>query len=103
MNGYYAQGVSISTAVVPQGWRDRMVAFRSHSSEPATGWCLEKHDLALSKLVARREKDYIFVEALLRADLLDAQILLERIETMEIPTALATQMRRWIAACVGRM
>ena len=30
------------------------------------GWCLEPHDLAFSKLAARREKDIAFVRALLR-------------------------------------
>ena len=25
--GYYAQGVSVSTAVLPEGWQDRVVAF----------------------------------------------------------------------------
>ena len=32
----------------------------------AIGWCLDPHDLAYSKLAARREKDIAFVTALIR-------------------------------------
>jgi hypothetical protein len=32
----------------------------------AVGWCLEPHDLAFSKLAARREKDLDFVSSLLK-------------------------------------
>jgi hypothetical protein len=27
--GYYAQGVSVTTAVLPAGWRERLVMFRT--------------------------------------------------------------------------
>jgi hypothetical protein len=78
MNAYYAQGVEISTAILPDGWRDRLVRFDSHSAEPATALCLERHDLVISKLAARREKDYAFGAALLAADLVTLETLLER-------------------------
>jgi len=35
----------------------------------ATGWCLEVHDLAVSKLVARRERDLDLVRDLVRSRL----------------------------------
>jgi hypothetical protein len=38
----------------------------SPSAARATGWCLEPHDLAYSKLAARRPKDLAFVTALLQ-------------------------------------
>lgn len=50
--GYYAQGVSITTAILPTGWRDRVVEFRTPGTEPARGLCLERHDLVLAKLAA---------------------------------------------------
>ncbi len=96
MYGYYAQGVSVSTAILPEGWKDRMVPFRSSSADPATGWCLEPHDLALSKLAAHREKDYEFVNALLGAGLLAEATLLERLPSMGIPTASRNRIQRWI-------
>jgi len=43
--GYYAQGVSIGTAVLPAGWRDRLVTMETPASEPARGLCLDPHDV----------------------------------------------------------
>lgn len=57
MYGYYAQGVSLFTAKLPEGFRERMVRRECHSSQPGRGWCLAPHDLAASKLAAWREKD----------------------------------------------
>ena len=42
--GYYAQGVSVSTAVLPEGWRDRIVAFATPGTTPGRGLCLDPHD-----------------------------------------------------------
>jgi hypothetical protein len=75
---YYAQGVEISTAILPQGWRERLIRFESQSAIPADAMCLEPHDLVVSKLAARREKDYGFSLALITAGLVDVNILLER-------------------------
>ncbi len=67
--GYYAHGVGETTAILPDGWRDRLVKVESASTAGAVGWCLEVHDLAVSKLVAGREKDLDFVRAMIRANL----------------------------------
>ncbi len=61
---YYAHGVSQDTATLPQGWRERLVPIRDDNTRGATGWCLEVHDLAVSKLVAGREKDLTFIAVL---------------------------------------
>ena len=64
--GYYADGVSPETATLPPGWETRLVKLTNDNTGGAIGWCLEPHDLAFSKLAARREKDLAFVAALLR-------------------------------------
>ena len=69
MYQYYAQGVSTSTATLPEGWEIRLVLFENPSSEPGRGLCLERHDLVVSKLAANREKDFEFASALLREEL----------------------------------
>ena len=76
--GYYAQGVGEETAVLPSGWRDRLVPVRNPNTRGATGWCLEVHDLVISKCVAWREKDQRFVRAAVRHGLVDTEILRER-------------------------
>ena len=77
-NTYYAQGVEIEIAILPEGWRGRLVRFDSLSALPAAAMCLERHDLVVSKLAARREKDMEFSFALIAAGLVDLQVLLER-------------------------
>lgn len=77
-NTYYAQGVEVGTAVLPAGWQERLVRFDDRSADPAAARCLERHDLVVSKLIARREKDYAFSFALIAGGLVDLDILLER-------------------------
>lgn len=54
MYAYYSQGVEIDVAVLPDGWKRRLVAFRPQSALPAQAWCLDPHDLVISKLAAAR-------------------------------------------------
>jgi hypothetical protein len=52
--------------VLPSGWRERLIPVHNENTGGGTGLCLEVHDLAVSKLVAGREKDLAFVANLLR-------------------------------------
>ena len=81
-HGYYVQGVGRETAVLPDGWETRLVAVSGPNTNGRTGLCLDPHDLCLAKLVAHREKDMIFVGALIDADLIDPVVLAERVEIM---------------------
>src|SRR5437763_6968638 len=56
--GYYAHAVGPETAKAPTGWKDRLVPIKNESTGGATGWCLEAHDIVLSKCVAGRERDW---------------------------------------------
>ena len=82
--GYYGQGVDASTAVLPDGWRDRLIAIRNANTRGATGWCLEVHDLVVSKLVAGREKDLAFARAALKHGLASGDLLRDRAATLPI-------------------
>jgi len=68
--GYYADGVSPETATLPHGWEERLIKVANENTGGAIGWCLEPHDLAFSKLAARREKDVAFVSAMVRLKLI---------------------------------
>lgn len=83
---YYAHGVGAETAVLPSGWEDRLVPIRSELTGGATGYCLEVHDLAVSKLVAGREKDLVFVAALIRHRLADASTVRQRLALTVLPS-----------------
>jgi hypothetical protein len=91
--GYYAHGVDETTALLPAGWRTRLVPLRNENTRGATGWCLEPHDLAVSKLAAGRPKDLEFVAALLRHRLVSAQ----RVEGLLADTAFPDPSARQLA------
>lgn len=64
--GYYAHGVSPKTAVLPAGWEQRLIHVSGPNTEGATGFCLDVHDLVLSKYAAGREKDLEFNRAVIQ-------------------------------------
>ena len=80
--GYHAHGVDDTTATLPAGWPDRLVPLANANTGGATGWCLEVHDLAVSKLVAGREKDLQFVRVLIRERMVDPATLEQRISML---------------------
>lgn len=92
--GIYAEGIHVDTAILPDGWRDRLVRW-SEASEGASGVFLDKHDLALSKLAAGRAKDHAFVGDLVKAELIDPDTLRKRLELMPptLPPVLLERLR----------
>lgn len=98
MNNYYAQGVSIATATLPNDWEDRLVLFEDLSSQPGRGLCLEPHDLVASKLAAGRGKDFQFAEALLRGGLVDYDTLIKRLGTLPIEAERIKTLFVWVEA-----
>jgi hypothetical protein len=78
--GYHADGVGPETAVMPSDWQDRAQLYYVGD---VTAICPEIHDLAVSKCVAGREKDAVFVVGLLRHGMIGAQLLLERIRMLD--------------------
>jgi hypothetical protein len=85
--GYYAQGVDESTAILPRGWRDRLVAIRNENTRGKTGWCLDAHDLVVSKTIAGREKDLLFLGTAARNRLVEKDRLLTRLGETELDDA----------------
>jgi len=83
-HGYYAQGVDSTTAVLPAGWRDRLVRIQSEQTEGRVGYCLDVLDLFLSKCAANREKDRVFNRALLAHGHVTVEAALERLPTMPL-------------------
>lgn len=77
-HGYYAQGVGPDTATLPQGWRDRLLPVKNDNTNGKTGFCLEVHDLGISKLLANRPKDREFVSALVYHEMINHGTMLQR-------------------------
>jgi hypothetical protein len=99
--GYYAQGVDETTAVVPRGWRERLVPIRGPLTRGATGLCLEVHDLLISKLVAGREKDLEFAAVAARHGMASRKVLDERLAETELDARLRPLVAGRIARIFG--
>jgi hypothetical protein len=101
-NSYYAQGVTITTAVLPTGWEERTVEYKRVDALPSQAVCLDAHDLVISKLVAGREKDFDFATALIRADLVDPEVLRGRTRMLDQPGGVIRRVSDSISRCVQR-
>lgn len=97
--GYYGQGVSIATATLPTGWKDRLVSFTPIDSEPADSVCLDPVDLVIAKLVAGREKDLSYTAELLAGGQVSAAQLRERSQLLPVVGA----VRRRVLAHIDRL
>ena len=97
--GYYAQGVVESTARLPAGWQARLVPFDTPATGGVTAWCLELHDLWISKAVAHREKDREFCRALLTRGVVMPDVLESRLEMVPaLDARVRSAVRGWIAS-----
>lgn len=96
--GYYPQGVSVNTAKLPSGWRQRLVTFETQNSRPGKGLCLEPHDCVLAKLARFDEKDQNFAVALVRAGLIDLDVLAGRVVTLPVHPPIIERIQNWIEA-----
>lgn len=103
-HGFYVHGVSIDTAVLPQGWERRAIRVKNANTRQAEGLCVEAHDLAISKLIAFREKDRDFVRVLVTERLVAPRKLLLRLRQLpQHPRAtreVRTRIEAWIRGVV---
>lgn len=96
--GYYAHGVGPRTAKAPDGWEERLVLVEGPGTRGARGWCLEPHDLVLSKLAAGREKDVAFARVATAVGLVAVDELLARIAGLPVPAEHREAVRRQVLA-----
>ena len=78
--GYYAQGVTPKTAILPAGWKKRLVPYETPGTGGITALCLEPHDLWISKAIAGRPKDREFCKALIARQLVKTRTLRARLK-----------------------
>ena len=96
--GIWAHGVEESTMTLPQGWRERLIPICNENTLGITGYCLEVHDMLISKYVAGREKDLRYCSAVAEAGLADQDILLQRL----LDTDCDLEIRKRVEANVKR-
>ena len=93
LHGYYAQGVGERTAVLPKDWEIRLVVVTNENTNGIKGYCLEVHDLAISKLIAMRPKDLEFVQELVRHDMISKKTMLYRLEHTHLQEVVRSNIR----------
>jgi hypothetical protein len=98
--GYYAHAVGPETAKAPTGWNERLVPVQSENTGNAIGWCLEVHDLVLSKCVAGRERDWDFAKEAMRHRLADFEELRRRAADLPLPAMDVERIQRMLAAII---
>lgn len=79
--GFYADALGLATVVLPLGWQERLVALKDETGE-TIAFCVEIHDVGISKLIAGREKDFEFLRTAFENDYLQIEIFLERAATI---------------------
>ncbi len=98
--GYYAHAVGPETAKAPAGWEERLIAVRNENTGGATGWCLEVHDLLLSKCAAGRERDWEFAREALLHGLADPDELQRRAADLPLPAADTERIQRILVTII---
>ena len=96
--GYYAHGVDETTAVLPDGWRERLILITGENTRFVRGWCLEVHDLAIAKYAAGREKDLDFTAALARHEMVSREVLYQRLAATHLDSPLRERVSQRIQA-----
>lgn len=96
-HGFYVHGISIESAMLSEGWQNRAFPIKDPiGTRNNTGWCIETHDLAASKIAAFREKDREFVRSLLTERMIDARTLEHRINDLDLEPRLKEKLLLWL-------
>jgi len=73
-----------------------LIEICNQNTRHVTARCLEPHDLAVSKLVAGRDKDREFLLEMFRHSMIDGELLLERIGNLPVSMEEQNAVReRW--------
>lgn len=105
--GYYAHGVGPETAKAPKGWQERLIRReiprRVASTRSPVAWCLEVHDLVLSKCVAGRKRDWDYAAEALKSGIVEADVLLGRVPDLPVTDELRTHVERALRAIIASL
>ena len=81
-HGFYADVLGLATVVLPTDWRKRLQSLLDENGE-IVAYCAEIHDIAVSKLIAGREKDFRFLADAFWLEIMSIDRFIERIRLVE--------------------
>jgi hypothetical protein len=103
--GYYAHGVGPETAKAPHGWQMRLlrraIPARPGSQRTVIAWCLEVHDLVLSKCAAGRERDWEYAAEAVKAAIVQPDVLLARVSELPVAAHARDQVDKMLRGIIG--
>ncbi len=82
LHGYYVDPVDEKTAILPKGWKGRLINVVNENTNGVTGLCLDPHDLFVAKIAANRPKDIAFVKAMIFHKMIDPDKALDLAKTV---------------------
>jgi hypothetical protein len=91
--GYYADPVDDETATLPKGWKGRLINLAPGDTDGVRGLCLDPHDLAIAKYVARRDKDRAFNRALAERGIVTRARLLQLLQVTPVDEAIRRRIQ----------
>src|SRR5260370_32203727 len=93
--------VDHKTATLPKGWKGRRVNLPAGDTEGVQGLCLDPHDLAIAKYVARREKDIVFTHELAKRGIVSRDRLLALLDQTPVSEEARGRIHMHIARDFG--
>jgi hypothetical protein len=95
-HGYYADALGLATVVLPTDWDKRLQPLTDNKGE-IVAYCAEIHDIAVSKLIAGREKDFRFLNDAFLLEIISTAEFIVRvrlIESMPQSTVLSDRLKK---------
>jgi len=68
----------LATVILPTNWQERLQLFKDENGE-TIAFVAEIHDIAVSKLIAGREKDFLFLNELFIREFIEIDVFIERV------------------------
>jgi hypothetical protein len=75
--GFYADALGLATVILPTGWQERIQNLKDENGNIIAN-VAEIHDIAVSKLIAGREKDFVFLKEMFLREYILIETFLER-------------------------
>jgi hypothetical protein len=82
-HGFYADALGLATVVLPTDWRKRLQPLLDENGD-TVAYCAEIHDIAVSKLIAGRDKDFRFLLDAFWLEIISIEQLIDRIRVVEL-------------------
>ena len=90
-----------STAVLPKGWKARLVNLPEGETDGVRGLCLDPHDLAIAKYAAGRDKDLVFTRELATRGLVEHDRLKKLLDETPVSDEVRERIRSRIIGDFG--